>query len=680
VSEPESGSRGFFERVAGLIREARRRKVWVTAAAYAALTIGLIEISGAVSEALLFPDWTDRLVTFLLILGFPIVLVMAWIFDFEKGGLKRTESLAELEKATRTESSPGRGNLILDTPPLPDPVSRRRRSFRSPDGSEGAGAAIGPVDPDRLKRAALGHVRHELRTPINAILGYSEMLLEDEDDEEVRSDLGRIHQSGRRLLTLIDDILNPDRLAGSIDRDIESFAAQIEADLRTPINAVIGYGEMLLEGQREEGRDVLVPDLERIVTAARTLLENSADIVRIATRAPGVGESDGTTRLADSSELTKDVLARLGSSAEGAGSPAEGQGTLLVVDDNETNRDLLTRQLARHGYVVDTASDGREALERLASRDFDLVLLDVIMPGMDGVETLRHLKSDDRFRDIPVIMLSSLDEVESAVACIEAGAEEFITKPAQPTLLEARIAANLEVRQLRERERIYRRRIESDAETIERLLLSAFPAEFARRIQAGETRIVTPLPQVTVLHAALAADFPRSGDRLPDGLERLSELYSLFESRARAMGIGMVMGGRSGFVAAVSHSNGSDADGTQRAPGAVAIGELATAFRAEARPERADAGHIFRFGIHAGPAVAAMLGGERPRFDVWGDAVDTAGLLAQAAEPGTVLVSPAARARLADRFVLDPGRVVQIAGLGQIRPHLLTDEVVTHAS
>jgi adenylate cyclase len=656
-------SNGLLQSAVSLVREARRRKVWVTAVAYAALTVGLIEISGAVSEALLFPDWTGRLVTFLLLLGFPIVIVMAWIFDFEHGGLRRTEALPETSRSARADAPAGSSKLILDAPPLPEPLARRPRAVRPQSR-----APAEPVDPDRLKRAALGHVRHELRTPINAILGYSEMLLEDETDDQVRADLGRIHESGRRLLSLIDEILNPDRLAGSIDRDIESFASQIEADLRTPINAVVGYGEMLLEGQRESGRDVLVPDLEKILAAARTLLATSSDIVQIATSAPEIAGSGTAGRLQDSSELTREVLARLDSAADAVAGPAEGQGTLLVVDDNETNRDLLTRQLARHGYVVATAADGAEALERIATQDFDLVLLDVIMPGMDGVEALRRLKSDERTRDVPVIMLSSLDEVESAVRCIEAGAEEFITKPARPVLLEARIAANLEVRRLRERERAYRTRIEADAGTIERLLLSAFPEEFAGRIRAGETRIMAQLPLATVLHCAPAAA-PRAGDRLPEQVSRLSELYATFESMARAGGIAMRLGGRNGFTAVAPH-----ADPAEAGTAAAGIGALAIAFRAAARDAFGDSGPDFCCGIHSGPAVAAVIGSERPRFDLWGDAVETATRLAAAAEPGRILVSPAARSRLGDRFTMEPGRVVEIPGLGQIRPHELTDD------
>ena len=643
------------------VREARRRKVWVTAAAYGALTVGLIEISGAVSEALLFPDWTGRLVTFLLLLGFPIVVVMAWIFDIDRGGIRRT-SAVDHRAATRpisgTTQRPRPGFTASASIPVPAAPVRRNAAVTS-----AAHGAHEPPDPDRLKRVALGHVRHEMRTPINAILGYSEMLLEDEEDPETVADLRRINESGRRLLTLVDGILDPARLEGSIDREIESFAAQIEADLRTPINAVVGYCEMLLESQQEIGRDVLGPDIERILTAARSLLATSGDIVLVATQAPDVDGSPVSARLQDSSELTRGVLSRLPTgSATAAREIATGQGSLLVVDDNPTNRDLLTRQLARHGYIVAAAADGTEALDKLGARDFDLILLDVIMPGMDGVETLQRLKEDERLRDIPVIMLSSLDEVESAIRCIEAGAAEYITKPVQSTLLEARIAANLEVRELRAREATYRKRIEADAETIDQLLLSAFPIAVAERVRRGESGILDAMPHTTVLHCtADQSSFGSTGIR--EYVAVLSRWFTEFASLAEEGAVDACLGRRDGFLAAAWNEDDEDP--------AIAIADLALTFQAALEAAGPDIAGMFRIGLHTGSSVGAVIGESRPRYDLWGEAVVTARNLASGADPGRILVSPATSALLRGRFSLETGRVVEIDGLGQIRPHVL---------
>lgn len=112
---------------------------------------------------------------------------------------------------------------------------------------------------------------------------------------------------------------------------------------------------------------------------------------------------------------------------------------LLVVDDNEDNRYTLTRRLNREGYQnLTIANNGREALERLTSQPFDLVLLDVMMPDMNGYEVLEHVKANASLRDVPIIMISALDEIESVIRCIELGAEDYLNKPFNPVLLRAR--------------------------------------------------------------------------------------------------------------------------------------------------------------------------------------------------------------------------------------------------
>jgi CheY-like chemotaxis protein len=129
---------------------------------------------------------------------------------------------------------------------------------------------------------------------------------------------------------------------------------------------------------------------------------------------------------------------------------------LLVVDDNEDNRYTLTQRLRRLRYTnVTTASDGRQALQLLQQRDFDLVLLDVMMPELNGYEVLEQLKADNRLRHVPVIMISALDQVESVVRCIELGAEDYLPKPFDPVILRARIGACLEKKRLRDQEVLY---------------------------------------------------------------------------------------------------------------------------------------------------------------------------------------------------------------------------------
>lgn len=133
--------------------------------------------------------------------------------------------------------------------------------------------------------------------------------------------------------------------------------------------------------------------------------------------------------------------------------PASAAGSILVVDDDRVNRTLLARTLTASGHQVRTAENGREALELLRAEPADVVLLDIVMPELDGIAALEQIKRDRELRDVPVIMISALDDFESVVRCIELGAEDYLPKPFDPVLLRARINAGLNKRRLHELER-----------------------------------------------------------------------------------------------------------------------------------------------------------------------------------------------------------------------------------
>jgi len=182
--------------------------------------------------------------------------------------------------------------------------------------------------------------------------------------------------------------------------------------------------------------------------------------------------------------------------------------TLLVVDDNEDNRYTLTNRLKRQGYAdVVTANDGRQALELLRARPFDLVLLDIMMPELNGYQVLEQLKADERLRHIPVIMISAVDELDSVIRCIELGAEDYLQKPFNPTLLRARIGACLEKKRLRDQlvewNRTLEQRVEEKVAEIERLgrLKRFFSPQLAELIVAGgaDDPLKTHRREVTVV-------------------------------------------------------------------------------------------------------------------------------------------------------------------------------------
>ena len=161
-------------------------------------------------------------------------------------------------------------------------------------------------------------------------------------------------------------------------------------------------------------------------------------------------------------------------------------GHLLVVDDNEMNRDMLSRRLIRQGHTVEMAVDGRQALEMIKTQKFDLVLLDIMMPEMNGYQVLEHMKADDTLPYIPVIMISAVDEIDSIVRCIELGAEDYLPKPFNRVLLKARIGASLEKKRLRDRQEAYTRQLDIENQR------KSDELEQARKIQLSMLPVSPP--------------------------------------------------------------------------------------------------------------------------------------------------------------------------------------------
>jgi CheY-like chemotaxis protein len=371
------------------------------------------------------------------------------------------------------------------------------------------------MSDDRTRRVLLANVRHELRTPLNAVIGYSEMLLEDFEDqgsESLRSDLEKIHSAGGQLLALVNDALDPAKVeAGDPDLDLRH-------DLRTPINSIIGYSEMLQEEAETLNRTDIIPDLQKIHSAAERflfLIDDVVDFSRIE-----AGEMDPHLQASDTAAIIQGAMTAASSLEEDTVEEVRtDRCRLLIVDDNEINRDVLARRLGRQGYTTAAAENGRKALEMVQTQKFDLLLLDIMMPELNGYEVLRHLKADSHLRDIPVIMISALDDMASIVRCIKLGAEDYLPKPFDPVLLRARIGASLEKKRLRDQEIEYLHNVdhviaaaaaveagEFDPETLARVAtrrdelgrLARVFQRMAREVYAREQRLKQEVQQLRI--------------------------------------------------------------------------------------------------------------------------------------------------------------------------------------
>ncbi|MES2461620.1 MAG: fused response regulator/phosphatase [Armatimonadota bacterium] len=263
---------------------------------------------------------------------------------------------------------------------------------------------------------------------------------------------------------------------------MQTTAASFRHDLRTSVGHVIGYSEMLIEDASAGGYEDLLPDLERVWNAGRKALALLDTHLGKASQP----HSDGSAiREAGSTSIsvTSSVSRQQTGGVRGAEEP-QPSGQVLIVDDDAENRFLLARQLTAQGHANVAVADGESALRVLGEQSFDVVLLDLMMPGIDGFETLRRIKADPALQHLPVLMISAREDAETVVSCIEAGALDYLTKPFNPVLLQARVGASLRAKRLRDREEQLLSEVRTSLER-ERRIADALQRSLVREIAPG---------------------------------------------------------------------------------------------------------------------------------------------------------------------------------------------------
>ena len=343
------------------------------------------------------------------------------------------------------------------------------------------------------------------------------------------------------------------------------------------------------------------------------------------------------------------------------------QGRVLVVDDVSANRDVLAARLERQGLSVAEAGDGREALRRLEKERFDLVFLDVRMPELDGYEVLRRIKSDPELRDIPVLMLSAVDELDSVVRCLELGAEDYLPKPFEPMVLRARVGACLEKKRLRDQERVYVQTLKGERDRSEQLLLNVLPSGIADRLKAAPKTIVEHFPAVTILFADIVG-FTELAMRIPpaDLVEQLNGIFSAFDELVDRHGLEKIKTIGDAYLVAGGVP-------VPRPDHAIAVAEMALDICEALRCFNALRGTSLdiRIGINSGPVVAGVIGTRKFVFDLWGDAVNVASRMESHGEPGRIHLTEGTFRLLQDQYEFAERGTIPVKGKGLMRTYFL---------
>ncbi len=531
---------------------------------------------------------------------------------------------------------------------------------------------------------------YDLLTPTNAIIAYTELLITYAEGEvavqECLPDLEKMMTAGTQLAALIHRFFARNKPI-VVDSDVESLSSTIRHDLRTPINAILGYGEMLIEDLDSTDQSDMCADLQRILTTARRLLTQINDLTHasLSTMETFKAAESARNKLNNEIKNTEAVAEPITVSTAVSAAAANNvpsvvltprfqtvdislqDAKLLVVDDKESNRDLLMRRLERQGFQIETAENGVQALEKLAKNTYDLVLLDVIMPEMDGFQVLERIKNDQKFCHLPVIMISALDEIESVVRCIEMGAEDFLQKPFNQVILNAKISATLERKRLRDREQAFMQKLQQEQEKSERLLLNVLPKPIADRLKKGENTIADTFPEVTVLFCDLVKFTELSaGISATQLVDWLNDIFYSFDILADLHGLEKIktIGDAYMLVGGLPMPRLDHAE-------AVANMAIDMFDAIERLNKQRNSNFMIRVGIHTGPVVAGIIGKTKFSYDLWGDAVNIASRMESQGIPGKIQISERCHNILQDKFIFEKRGAIDIKGRGQMTTYIL---------
>lgn len=332
-------------------------------------------------------------------------------------------------------------------------------------------------------------------------------------------------------------------------------------------------------------------------------------------------------------------------------------GQILIVDDNRINRLKLSRALTQQGHAVSEAENGREALEMLRVEPFDLVLLDILMPEVDGFQVLREMKDDTTLRNVPVIVISALEEMDSVVKCIEMGAEDHLPKDFDPVLLNARIGASLEKKRLRDE-------VVEQLKFIREIFGKYVPESVAKQIVASKGALEPKQLKATILFSDIE-NFTGTAESIPPKrvVQMLSEYFpAVIEPITRNGGVVNQFQGDAMLVTFnVPVEDPRHAEMAVKS--ALEIQEVLKG--------RTFAGIELRtrIGINTGDVIAGNVGaGDRINYTVYGDAVNLAARLEQMnKEHGTlILMSESTVEMLSDKSAVEPLGELEIRGKNKL--------------
>ena len=344
-------------------------------------------------------------------------------------------------------------------------------------------------------------------------------------------------------------------------------------------------------------------------------------------------------------------------------------GLVLVVDDEEQNRTLLRDALEARGYTVTEAENGTVALQKTAEHPSDVILLDVMMPQMDGFEVCRRLKTDGKTAHIPILMVTALSDRKERLMGIAVGANDFLNKPVDMQDVVLRVGNAVYTKRLHDQ-------LQVEQEKSEQLLLNILPKPIADRMKNGETNIADSYPDVTVLLADLVGFTTLAAHVGPEQIvQLLNEIFSAFDILTDKHGLEKIKTIGDAYMVAGGM--------TLPCPDhAEASAELAIHMQEEIERlnDQYNTSVRLRIGICTGPVVAGVIGRKRFAYDLWGETVNLACRMESTGEAGKIQIAHSSYERLKGKYQFDKKLNAEIDGRGEQSSYWMGERIVNPAS
>lgn len=530
----------------------------------------------------------------------------------------------------------------------------------------------------REKKALLENLRSEFSTPLDVIIGYGEVLFEEltklshknlefkEENAKNRDDLKRILDGAKTLQKEVDDAFEMASLSSKKQElDLTEFIKLLHHTLLTPLNSIIGYTELLVEEGFERYGPQMNQDLKRIHDAGQIFIQYIQHIAEVAkTQFEG---GDLLNNYKTLSQIIHNVVSSIPSLDQNVIIQESKEGTVLIVDDNSMELDLLVRRVEYYGYSAVPCNHGGKVLEMLEERPYDLVLLQIIMAEVNGFEVLKLIKKNDKFRHLPIIVISPLKELDAVVRCFELGADDYLPKPFHSVIFKARVNNCIEKKKLIDLEREYFRNLQQEKEKSEQLLLNIFPLAIVNRLKNGKEFIADRMENTTILFADIV-NFSGLAEKLgpQELITALNKVFSMIDSLIDKYQIEKIKTIGDSYMAAAGVPIPNINHAESIASLALDILKGIEIVNCE------NAYHLhLRIGINSGPVVAGIIGAKKFNYDLWGATVNLASRMESQGSPDKIQVTEDTYQLLKDKFEFTYRGEVEAKGIGIIKTYFL---------